>query len=48
MYINAGNKDQKLIGHSFEDIICYRLMTAVPFKMYRNLAEQNGFWSAKC
>ena len=33
--INARNKDQKLVGHFFEDRIFYRLLITVPLKMYR-------------
>ena len=35
MYIHsARNKDQKLVGRFSEDRIFYRLLTAVPLKMY--------------
>ena len=37
MYVHvcsARNKDQKLVGRFFEDRIFYRLLTAVPLKMY--------------
>ena len=45
---SARNKDQKMVGHFYEDRIFHRLLLAVPLKMYRNLADHNGFWSAKC
>ena len=32
----------------FEDRILYRLLITVPLKCRGNLADQNGFWSAKC
>ena len=37
MGVSARNKDQKLVGHFFEDRILYRL--TVPLKMYRKLGQ---------
>ena len=37
MCVSARNKDQKLVGHFFEDRIFYRL--TVPLKMYRKLGQ---------
>ena len=34
-YNSARNKDQKLVDHFYEDRIFYRLLIAVPLKMYR-------------
>ena len=36
---SARNKDQKLVGRFFEDRIFYRLLTAVPLKMYEEFGR---------
>ena len=45
---SARNKNHKLVGRFFGDRIFYRLLIDIPLKYTRNLADQNGFWSAKC
>ena len=39
VYHSARNKDQKLVGQFFEDTIFYRLLIAVPLKMYRKFGK---------
>ena len=38
-FISARNKDQELVGRFFEDGIFYRLLIAVPLKMYRKFGQ---------
>ena len=38
---SARNKDQKLVSHFFEDRIFYRLLIAVPLRMYRKVDQPN-------
>ena len=40
---SAGNKDQKLVGHFYEDRIFYRLLIAVPLRMYRKFGWKTDF-----
>ena len=35
---SARKKDQKLVGHFYEDRIFYRLLISVPLRMYRKFA----------
>ena len=51
MYVcvcSATNKNQNLASRFHEDRIFYRLLIAVPLKMYRKFGHQNGFWLVKC
>ena len=36
---SARNKDQKLVGHFYEDRIFYRLLISVPLRMYRKFGR---------
>ena len=36
---SARNKDQKLVGHFYEDKIFYRLLISVPSRMYRKFGR---------
>ena len=40
-YSSARNKDQKLVGHFFENRIFSKLLTAIPLKMYRKFGPPN-------
>ena len=41
-YCSARNKDQILICRLFENKIFFRLLTAVPLKMYKKFGQSNG------
>ena len=48
VHLSARNNDQKLVSRFLKIGYFIGYYTAVPLKMYGNLADQNGFWSAKC
>ena len=39
LHDSARNKDQKLVGHFYEDRIFYRLLITVPLKIYRKFGQ---------
>ena len=45
MHGSARNKDQELVGRFLNIEYFYRLLITV---LLRNMANQNGFWLAKC
>ena len=45
---SARNKDQKLVGRFLEDRIFTGYWLLSHWKCTGNMADQNGFWSAKC